>query len=126
MARGLGIVEGWPAVAWVAGMGAAQLLTAGVLWLRSRSFRGTRAVPPVYRTAPDERRRGKNARGLAIVMISLCALSQLLYVGLHVELVQWLLGGRGRPHIEGDLFFWVFLVNGSCVIGALCDGWRSP
>ena len=126
MARGIGVIEGWPAIAWVGGMGAGLLLSAGVLWLRARSFRDERAAPPTYRSAgASGSSRGAEMRALAVLMVSLCVLSQLLYAGLHVELVQWLLGARERPHIEGELFFWVLLVNGTCAGGALYSTWRK-
>ncbi len=126
MARGIGDVTGWPAVAWVAGMGAATLLSAGVLWLRARSIRDQPAELPTYRTAGSPgSRRASELRGLAVVLVGLCVISQLLYVGLWLELVQWLLGDRDVPRITGDLFFWGLLVNGTSVGGALYTGLRS-
>jgi hypothetical protein len=126
VARGIDVVEGWPAVAWVAGMGAGLLLTAGVLWLRSRSFRDEPAVLPGYRSAgADGSRRGADMRALAVLMVSLCVLSQLLYVGLYVELVQWLLGAREQPRIVIALFFWVLLVNGTCAGASLYTAWKE-
>jgi len=107
-------------------MGAALILTAGVLWWRSRAFRDKPAVLPSYRTtgAPGSS-RASDLRGLAVFLVALCVLSQLFYGGLYVELAQWLLGARARPHISGDLFFWVLLVNGTCAGGSLYTGWKK-
>jgi hypothetical protein len=124
VARGIGDIEGWPAVAWVAGMGAGLLLTAGILWLRSRSFRDEPAELPSYRTAGAAgSHRASEVRALAIVLVVICMLSQLLYVALYIELAQWLLGARERPRITGDLFFWVFLVDVTCAGASLFTGW---
>ena len=124
MTRGIGDVEGWPAVAWVAGMGATLLLTAGILWLRARSFRDHAPTLPTYRTveAPGSN-MGSEARSLAIILVVICGVSQLLYVALYIELAQWLLGARERPRLSGDLFFWVLLVNGTCAGASLYTGW---
>jgi hypothetical protein len=59
------------------------------------------------------------------VLVAICVLSQLLYVGLYIELARWLLGAREAPRIAGDLFFWVFLVDATCVGGALFTGLKS-
>lgn len=123
VARGIGDVQGWSAVEWVAGMGAGLIVAAGILWWRSRSFRDQPRVRATYRTvgSPGSHVRS-NLRALAGLLIAIFALTQLLYVGLYIELVQWLLGGREPPRISGDLFFWVLLVSGTCAGGAVYSG----
>ncbi len=124
MSRGVDQIEGWPAVAWVAGMGVAVIGTAGLLWLRSRSFPDRPPEAATYRSpgGPGSR-TGSDLRGLALVLTALCALSQLLYCGLYVVLGEWLLRGTTRPRITIGLFFWVFLVNGTCVGASLYKAW---
>lgn len=125
VARG-GDVEGWAAIAWVAGMGAGLLLTSGVLWLRSRCFRDVPAQLPTYRTAGTPgSSNASELRALAIVLVVINVLSQFLYVGLYVELAQWLLGAREQPRISPALFFWVFLVNATCAGASLYTGWKE-
>lgn len=99
MTRGVGDVEGWPAVA---------------------------PILATYRTAgaPGSMKRA-NTRHLAIFLVSLCALSQLLYVALYIELAQWLLGARERPRLSGDLFFLVLLVVGTFAGASLYTGWKK-
>lgn len=127
MAHGTDFVEGWPAVAWVAGTGVGLLLTAGVLWLRSRSLRGRRAALASYRTEETiASQDAQSARALAVLMVTLCVASQLLYVGLYVELVRWLLGAHEPPRIVFGLFFWVLLVCATSAGGALYTGWKGP
>jgi len=126
MSRGIDVVEGWPAVAWVAGMGAGLLLTAGVLWLRSRSFHDTPAVLPSYRTEGTKgSSEGAEMRSGAFLLVLLSALSQLLYVGLYIELAQWMLGAREPPSIVIGLFFWVILVTGTCAGASLYTAWKK-
>jgi hypothetical protein len=128
MARGVGDVEGWKAVAWVAGNGAVLLLSAGALWLRARSFRNVPGRTATYREAGSPGAtytlRAAEVRGLAIVLLVVAALGQLLYVGLYYELASWLLGGLLAPKMSGDLFFWVLLVSVTCAGGALGTGWK--
>ena len=127
MARGIGDVEGWRAVAWVAGMGFSVMLVAGVLWYRARSLRDEPRQVATYRTVGREgSRRASDLRGLVTVLVGVGALSQLLYLGLYVELVQWLFDAPESPRISGDLFFWVVLVNETCAAAALYAGWRDP
>lgn len=122
----MGTVEGWPAVAWVAGLGAGVILAASILWVRARALRESPAKPPTYRTVgTGGGNRASQVRGLALVLVAIGLLSQLLYVGLYVELARWLLGARERPHMEGDLFFWVFLVDITCAGASLFTGWRD-
>ena len=125
MARGVGDIYGWPAVEWVAGMGLAMLLTGGILYLRSRSFRDRPPEAATYRSAgspgSDE---GAEMRATAIVIIAIGALSQLLYVGLYFELVCWLFGARERPRLTGDLFVWVLIVDATCAGAALYTSFK--
>ncbi|MBX3188627.1 MAG: hypothetical protein KF819_16540 [Labilithrix sp.] len=126
MSRGVGEIEGWSAVAWVAGMGAGVLVAAGILWMLARGASDRPPEAPTYRTAgsPGSRRRS-HLRGLAIVVLVVGLLSQLSYAGLYVELVRAAFGAPVRPSISGDLFFWVFLVDATVAGGALASGWRS-
>ncbi|MBI2395973.1 MAG: hypothetical protein HYV09_40800 [Deltaproteobacteria bacterium] len=114
MARGVGYVSGWPAVYWVAGLGAALLIGAGICYLRSRSFTDGTPEAPGYRS---EGRAGagvaETLRGLAVILALLFAISQLLYVWMYVELAQWLAGSAFPPRIVFDLFFWVLLICGT-------------
>lgn len=127
MARGVGEIQGWPAVAWVAGCGAVLLLLAGVLYWRARSHRDKPATLPTYRSAGAAgSTRAANLIGLAIILVLLCAVTQLLYVGLYIELAQWLLGAREPPRISGDLFFWVLIIDVTCAGGAAYSGLRNP
>ena len=107
-------------------MGAGLILAAGILWWRSRSFRDRPREPATYRTvgSPGSHVRS-NLRALAGLLVAIFALTQLPYVGVYIELVQWLLGGRAAPRISGDLFFWVLLVSGMCAGGAVYSGSRS-
>jgi len=126
MARGIGDIEGWPSVALVAGMGAGLILSAGVLWLRARWLRDQSAVLPSYRTVGTPASyEASNARALAWLLIGLCVVSELLYVGVYIELGQWLLGAKEPPRIVGDIFFWVLLINGTCAGASLYTGWKS-
>jgi hypothetical protein len=122
--HGVDVIEGWAAVACVAGVGGGLLLTAGVLSLRSRSLRDDRSVPATYRTEGEEgSSRGRNTRELALVMVVLGVLSQLLYVGLYVELAGWLLGAKEPPSVVIALFFWVLLAAATSAGAALYTGW---
>jgi hypothetical protein len=126
MARGIGDVEGWPAVEWVAGMGAVVLLTAGFLWYRARSFHDRPAVPPTYRVAgAPGSSDGGELRAISLLVVAIGMASQLLYLGVYLELAQWLLGARERPRLSGDLFFWVLLVNGTCAGASLYTAIRK-
>lgn len=126
VSRGIDVVEGWAAVAWVAGVGAGLLLTAGVLWLRARSLRDEPAVLPGYRSAGAVGSYGRaNVRALAVLMVALSIVSQLLYVGLYVELVRWSLGAREPPSIVIGLFFWVLLVTGTSAGASLYSAWQE-
>lgn len=112
-------MSGWPAVAWVSGLGAALLVGAGIVYLRARGIRDRAASLPSYRS---EGHKGSNAGGLrdlAFVLLFLFAISQLLYLGLYIELVGWLLGGRDSPRIFSELFFWVLLIFGTFLGGAM-------
>jgi hypothetical protein len=120
-----GNVVGWPAVLWVAGMGAGLLLSAAVLWIRAATLRDRPAVRATYRTTGTPGSdRASEARACAILLVVLFVLSQLLYIGVHIELLEWLLTGRDRPLLSPHLFFWVFLVNATCAGGALYTGLR--
>ena len=100
-------IEGWPAVAWVAGLGGTVLLAAGVAALRARAFRDRKRQQATYRTATDP---GSNTSS------SLLAVTQLLYVWVYVELLQWQLGSsRQIPRVSPHLFFWVALITMTCV-----------
>jgi hypothetical protein len=125
VARGVGEVEGWPAVASVAGLGVVMLVAAGVLLWRARSLADQPRTASVYRGGAAGSQRASNVRGLAVILLALCVVSQLLYTGLYVEVVRWLLGATEPPWISGDLFFWVVLVDGTCVAGALLSGLRN-
>jgi hypothetical protein len=110
-------IIGWPAVAWVAGLGGSVLLAASVAALRARAFQDRPREQATYRTAGNA---GSNTsselRGLAILMLVLFAVTQLLYVWVYVELAQWQLFWSGQPpRVSPHLFFWVCLVTITCV-----------
>ena len=126
MARGIDYAEGWAAVAWVAGMGATTILAAGLLWLRARGLRDEPKLLPSYRSAgAPGSTRASQTRALAVLLLVIGAFAQLLYVGLYIELAQWLLGASTRPRITIALFFWVLLVNTTCVGASLYTGWKK-
>ncbi|NOU26753.1 MAG: hypothetical protein HOO96_02510 [Polyangiaceae bacterium] len=121
----MGEVDGWPAVEWVAGMGLAMVLSAGILYLRSRSFRDTPSEPATYRSAGSPGSdTGAEMRATAIAIIAIGALSQLLYVGLYFELACWVLGAREPPRLTGALFVWVFIVDATCAGAALYTSFK--
>jgi hypothetical protein len=124
--RGSDYVEGWPAIAWVAGTGAGLLLTAGLLWLSSYAFPATTPVLASYRTEARGPGRREDLRGLAVLLVALCVITQLLYVGLYIELVQWRLGARQPPRVFSQIFFWVFLVDATCAGASLYTGLKRP
>jgi len=127
VSRGPDYVEGWPAIAWVGGTGAGLLLCAGVLWAVSYAFPAETAELASYRTeARSGSGRRETLRGLAILLVALCVLTQLLYVGLYIELVQWRLGARQPPRVFVQLFFWVFLVDATCAGASLYTGLKRP
>jgi hypothetical protein len=126
VSRGIDYVEGWSAVAWVAGTGGGTLLAAFGFWLLARTRRDRRATVASYRAEASAASRGAdNARGLAVVLLVIALVSQLLYVGLYVELVRWRLGAPEPPRIVFGLFFWVLLVCATSVGGALAAAWQD-
>lgn len=116
MARGAGIVEGWPAIGWVAGTGFVLLSTAGV-FLGRVLFARRRARLETYRATPSV--ESDDAFRCAMLAIA-WALHQLLYVGTYVELVRWRRGGR-PPTLQFDLYVWVLLVTASMIVGAVAS-----
>jgi hypothetical protein len=125
MARGIGEIDGWPAVEWVAGLGLAMVLAAGIVYLRSRSFRDTPPEAATYRSAGSPgSNRGAETRTTAIAILAIGVLSQLLYVGLYFELVCWLFGARERPRMTGDLFFWVFVIDATFAGAAIYTSFK--
>ena len=110
-------IEGWPAVAWVAGLGGTVLLAAGVAALRARAFRDRKRQQATYRTATDPgSNTSSSLRAVAVLMLVLFAVTQLLYVWVYVELLQWQLGSsRQIPRVSPHLFFWVALITMTCV-----------
>jgi hypothetical protein len=123
MARGSDYIEGWPAIGWVAGTGAVMLLGAAILWWASRGAgRGT--AHATYRTTASSDPRDER-RGLAIVLLAVCGVTQLLYIKLYIDLVRWLLGARERPQVFVHILFWVVLANITCAGGALYTGLRA-
>jgi hypothetical protein len=125
VAREVGDLEGWVAVGAVAGLGLVMLLGAAALAWRARSPRDRPAVVASYRTAARPGSADASyTRGLAWLLLGLCALTQLVYLGLYVEVVAWLAQAGPPPRIDATVYFWVLLVDGSCTGGALGDGLR--
>lgn len=116
MARGAGIVEGWPAVGWVAGTGFALLATASFFLARVLLTR-RRARHETYRATPTaESDDSFRCAMLAIAWV----LHQLVYLGTYLELVRWRRGGRS-PTLQFDLYVWVLLVAVSAIVGAVAS-----
>ena len=113
-------------MAWVAGLGGALVLFAGILWIRSRCFRDAPEQHATYREAGTPRSNdAAEVRALAVILLVVCFFSQLLYVGMYVELVLWLLGAREKPRIEGDLYAWVLLIAVTCAGASLYTAWKE-
>ena len=55
----------------------------------------------------------------------LCAITQLLYVNLYIELARWLMGAREPPRVFIQLFFWVALVDVTCAGASLYTGLKG-
>ncbi len=128
--RGIGAVEGWVAVTCVVGSGVVLAVAASLFWLRSRrAMRAPRheerGSEGPYRRPPDERVRRQSIRdhlrAMALVLGLVAGGSQIVYVGLYVELVSWQLGTGAPPEIQGDLFAFVLLVQATTLIGALAS-----
>ncbi len=80
-----------------------------------------------YRTeARSGSGRRETLRGLAILLVVLCAITQLLYVNLYIELARWLSGARQPPRVFIPVFFWVALVDTTCAGASLYTGLKAP
>jgi hypothetical protein len=123
MSHGPDYIEGWPAVAWVAGIGAASLLGSAILRLAARGHPARVDASETYRA---EQTRGDSIgdhrRALALLLFVQAILSQLLYVWMYVELAYWSRGDRQPPRVFVHNLFWVALVCGTVVLGALFTG----
>ncbi len=112
-------VEGWRAIAWIAGTGGALILCAAILWAFSCFLVDAEQTATTYR---EQGRAGSNRRrelrGLALVLVGIAVVTQLLYGAVYVELVAWLLGGRSPPRAAELLLQIVVLVDATCAVGA--------
>ncbi len=103
-----------------------MLLAAAACWVLSRGARDAPKVTTTYRTvASSGSRWASETRGYAILLLALWSLTQLVYIGVHLETVRWWLGAREPPRISPQLFFWVCLIEGSLVAGALYSAWTE-
>jgi len=119
-------IEGWSAVASVAGAGAVLMLVAGTLWFRSLWLPDARAEQPTYRSKGSAgSHEASDARAMALILVALCVVTQLLYVGMYWELALRLRGGSREPRVVVGLLFWVLLVDGTSAVGALLAGWGN-
>lgn len=125
MARAADYIEGWPAVVAAAGLGAVLLLCACFLWGYSYAFPAARSALATYRNeAPSSGGRRSDLRGLALLLVALCVVTQLLYANLYIELAQWLAGAREPPRVFVQAFFWVALVDLTCAGACVYTGVR--
>jgi len=124
LANKVDVIDGWSAVACVAGAGAVLLVVAGTLWLRSLWLPDARAEQPTYRSKGSAgSHEASEARAMALILVALCVVTQVLYVGMYWELLLWLRGGWREPQVVAGLLFWVLLIDGTSAVGALLAGW---
>lgn len=114
------------AVGAASGLGLVMLLGAAALAWRVRSLRDVPPVAASYRLAASPGSRdASSTRELAWLLLVLCALTQLVYLGLYLELAAWLASEGPPPRIDATIYFWVLLVDGSCTGGAVVSGLRG-
>lgn len=114
------------AVGAASGLGLVMLLGAAALAWRARSLRDVPPVAASYRLAASPGSRdASSTRELAWLLLVLCALTQLVYLGLYLELAAWLASEGPPPRIDATIYFWVLLVDGSCTGGAVVSGLRG-
>jgi len=116
MSRGAGTIEGWPAVAWVAGTGLALLIPALVFYVRVRRERSRARADDAYRSVPTQ---GSDDDFRLVMLLLTLVVSQLLYVGVYIEAAGWIWRKTAPPNIQFDLFAWVVLIVFSVVLGAV-------
>jgi hypothetical protein len=149
MAGTLSDVTGSAALACVGGTALALLVTAAGFYLRIRMLRGqaaalraSRGAEPTaapggspYRdgaevVAPDPQVEALESRAAALgfqlfAVLFTVVVTQPFYLFFWIDVVRRLLGGNVELGIDFDLFFWVALVSGSVILGAVASAWEE-
>lgn len=142
-------VTGSAALACVGGAALALLVTAAGFYLRIRMLRRQAAALRASRCAePIAVPRGSPYRDGAEILVpdpqvqalegradSLCfqlfavlftvVITQPFYLFFWIDVARWLLGGNVELSIDINVFFWVALVSGSVILGAVLSAWEE-
>jgi hypothetical protein len=60
-----------------------------------------------------------------VVLLSVLAVGLVLYLDVYFAALWWLVVGPPPPTLQFDVYFWVMLVSGSTIVGAVVSAWSE-
>ncbi|MCY1072492.1 hypothetical protein OV090_47540 [Nannocystis sp. RBIL2] len=70
-------------------------------------------------------RRADEHFGRCAILLVLLALGLVLYLDVCYAAVAWLVAAAPPPSLQFDVYFWVMLVSGLAIVGAVASSWSE-
>lgn len=70
-------------------------------------------------------RRADDLFARCAILLVLLGIGVLLYLDVYLAAVAWLVADAPPPSLQFDVYFWVMLVSGSAIVGAVASAWSE-